>query len=80
MYGAGNAQEGGRMSELIKVYGPPTLGRVMEGNKVMLASGGPCMIVCDASKADAAVCQWEAQGVLQHRTFALDCLTCWGAA
>lgn len=67
--------------DLIKVYSVPNLRSVMPGNRVMLRSGGPEMIVRETSQdGDHAVCDWDdGDGRRQTHTFALVCLTCYGA-
>ena len=65
--------------DLVKCYAPPNLLSVMPGNKVMLRSGGPKMTVVWQVGDDHAVCQWEVDGLIIGGTFALACLTCWGA-
>lgn len=68
-------------SELVKVFSRPNLHSVMPGNKVMLRSGGPRMIVRETTEdGKSAVCDWDDDGgVRQTHTFALVCLTCYGA-
>lgn len=68
-----------KSSDLIKCYRPPSLLSVMPGNKVMLGSSGPCMIVADVDKNGDAVCQFEDDGKLVQYTFPLAMLTCFGA-
>jgi uncharacterized protein YodC (DUF2158 family) len=65
--------------DLIRCYAPPNLREVMPGNRVMLRSGGPEMIVCDVPIAGQATCQWLQDGQLMSHVFALECLTCFGA-
>jgi uncharacterized protein YodC (DUF2158 family) len=52
-----------RHDELIRVYAPPNLHSVMPGNKVMLRSGGPCMIVDSVIDKEHAYCSWDENGV-----------------
>lgn len=67
-------------SDLVPVYALPNLRSVMPGNKVMLRSGGPEMTVSDVDAAGNAICSWlNSDGVLEHRSFQLECLTCYGA-
>jgi uncharacterized protein YodC (DUF2158 family) len=70
-----------KQGDLILLYAPPNLRSVMPGNKVMLRSGGPCMIVEEyIEKEDSAVCKWNGEGTeLNRATFPLACLTCYGA-
>lgn len=65
-------------SDLVKVYAPPNLRSVMPGNRVMLRSGGPEMIVVD-SDGDNATMNYEIDGNLVSLTLPLACLTCFGA-
>lgn len=66
-------------SDLVKCYAPPNLRSVAPGNRVMLRSGGPEMIVREQA-GDAAIVDWDdADGQRQTATFALVCLTCFGA-
>lgn len=64
---------------LVRCYAPPSLLEVMPGNRVMLRSGGPEMIVWDVPVPGQAKCQWMQDGQLQSHLFALECLTCFGA-
>lgn len=66
-------------SQLIACYAPPSLRSVMPGNRVMLRSGGPEMVVCDVDADGRAVCQWLADGDLRSAKFDLECLSCFGA-
>lgn len=67
-------------SELVAVYAPPNLREVMPGNRVMLRSGGPEMIVCEAFDNGTALCNWaDPSGALHSHIFDLRCLTCYGA-
>ena len=45
----------------------------------MLRSGGPEMTVSDTDAQGRAVVQWESDGRLEHASFDLECLTCFGA-
>lgn len=65
--------------DLTVCYAPPSLREAMPGNRVMLRSGGPEMIVCDVPAAGQANCQWMQDGQLLSQVFALECLTCFGA-
>jgi uncharacterized protein YodC (DUF2158 family) len=66
--------------DLVACYAPPNLRSVMPGNKVMLRSGGPEMIVTGVDAGGYAICVWPNDaGILQRRAFALECLTCYGA-
>lgn len=69
--------------DLVKCYQPPKLYSVSEGNRVMLTSGGPEMIVCDHSGVAPdgwADCQWIAEdGALIKQRFDIVCLVSWGA-
>lgn len=65
--------------ELIHCYSPPNLLSVMPGNRVMLRSGGPEMIVMDNRPDNHALCMWEGDGKLHTAEFDLRCLTCYGA-
>ena len=66
-------------TKLIACYAPPNLRSVMPGNRVMLCSGGPEMVVCDADADGRAICQWLVDGELRSAKFDLECLTCFGA-
>lgn len=66
-------------NQLIGCYAPANLRSVMPGNRVMLRSGGPEMIVADVDGDGRAVCQWMDGAVLQREVFDLECLTCFGA-
>ncbi|MTW11418.1 DUF2158 domain-containing protein [Pseudoduganella eburnea] len=66
-------------ADLLPTYAPPSLREVMPGNRVMLRSGGPEMIVCDVTATGAAQCQWMVDGKLLNQAFPLECLTCFGA-
>jgi uncharacterized protein YodC (DUF2158 family) len=65
--------------DLIQCYAPPSLRSVMEGNRVMLRSGGPEMTVSRLDQQGRAVCQWMSEAALQTSAFDLECLTCYGA-
>lgn len=64
---------------LIPCYAPPNLRSVLPGNRVMLRSGGPEMIVSGTDSDGRAVCQWMSCGRLHTEAFDLECLTCFGA-
>lgn len=66
-------------NDLVRCYALPNLLSVMAGNKVMLRSGGPEMIVAGTDINGYAICHWIENGVLQKHTFQLACLTCYGA-
>lgn len=65
--------------DLVRCYAPPNLRSVMPGNRVMLRSGGPEMIVADVDEHGRAVCVWEDGARMERMPFALECLTCYGA-
>lgn len=67
------------INQLIACYAPPNLHSVMPGNRVMLRSGGPEMVVCDVDESGRAVCQWLVDGELRSARFDLEYLTCFGA-
>lgn len=65
--------------DLIVCYSPPNLLSVMPGNRVMLRSGGPEMIVVEQIGNDKAKVKWQdTDGWFAH-IFDLACLTCYGA-
>ncbi len=66
-------------TQLISCYAPPNLRSVMPGNRVMLRSGGPEMIVSGVDDKGRAICQWLSHGKLEREAFDLECLTCYGA-
>ena len=63
---------------LVECYAPPNLHSVMPGNRVMLRSGGPEMIVIKQVGHNMADVRWGDNGEFTH-IFYLDCLTCFGA-
>jgi uncharacterized protein YodC (DUF2158 family) len=66
--------------DLVRCYAPPNLRSVMPGNRVMLRSGGPEMIVRETLPGDRARCDWtDSSGKRETADFALACLTCYGA-
>lgn len=65
-------------NELVSCYRPPRLREVYPGNHVMLASGGPDMIVAD-TRGDQILCMWEHGVVVERMWFHIDTLTCYGA-
>lgn len=67
------------LNQLVICYAPPNLRSVMPGNRVMLRSGGPEMIVCDVDAEGRALCQWKEGEKLRSHAFDLECLTCFGA-
>ena len=64
--------------DLVACYAPPNLRSVMPGNRVMLRSGGPEMIVTRQIDDDIAEVRWGADGEYIS-LFLLACLTCYGA-
>ena len=68
-----------KAEDLILCYAPPNLHSVMPGNRVMLRSGGPEMIVSGTDENGHAVCQWEDKGTFYTHAYDLRCLTCFGA-
>lgn len=68
-----------RADDLILCYSPPNLLSVMPGNRVMLRSGGPEMIVMENLPDNHALCMWDDGGILRRMEFDLRCLTCYGA-
>ncbi len=63
----------GNASKMAKMFK-----EVMAGNKVILRSGGPEMIVAETD-GERALCQWMIGTTLQAELFLLTCLTCYGA-
>ena len=66
-------------NDLARCYAPPNLRSVMPGNRVMLRSGGPEMIVSDVDEQGRAVCMWDGGAKVERMAFDLECLTCFGA-
>lgn len=66
-------------ADLIECYAPPNLRSVMAGNKVMLRSGGPEMVVVGMTDSGHVACLWTVDGLMQGDSFDLECLTCYGA-
>ena len=67
---------------LVKCYRPPRLSEVYPGNHVMLASGGPDMIVMNTYELDGntmVACMFEKEGVTMKMDFDIRTLTCFGA-
>ena len=68
---------------MVECYAPPNLLSVMPGNRVMLRSGGPEMIVIKQIGDTMAEVMWEVWNGNDDRTathiFYLSCLTCYGA-
>lgn len=68
-----------RTSDLMRLPRPPMLARVWQGNRVMLASGGPSMVVMDTD-GDQVTCWWDdGSGKAQQAVFDIALLTCYGA-
>jgi uncharacterized protein YodC (DUF2158 family) len=72
------------VGDLVKVFALPNLYSVEPGNKVMLRSGGPCMIVYDSYQNLndwwSAKVRWDdEEGKTWDMDYDLRMLTCWGA-
>jgi uncharacterized protein YodC (DUF2158 family) len=65
--------------DLVRLPRKPMLARVWPGNRVMLASGGPDMIVMDVD-GDMVMCWWDDESGKTHKyQFDIAMLTCAGA-
>ena len=69
--------------DLVKCYRPPRLAECYPGNKVMLASGGPCMTVVE-QVGDIVEVMWETRvskirTITNREKFDIRILTCYGA-
>jgi uncharacterized protein YodC (DUF2158 family) len=67
-----------KAEDLVLCYRPPRLSEVYAGNHVMLASGGPRMIVTEDS-TDQVSCKWEDETGIKSDVFDIRTLTCYGA-
>lgn len=66
-------------ADLVKLPRKPMLAKVWPGNKVMLASGGPDMIVM-GTDGDMVTCWWDDEAGKTHKhVFPMATLTCAGA-
>lgn len=67
------------VDDLVVLPRKPMLAKVWPGNKVMLASGGPDMIVMDVD-GDNVTCWWDDEAGKTHKyVFSIATLTCAGA-
>ena len=65
-------------ADLVKCYAPPNPGQVMQGNRVMLRSGGPEMTAMDV-RGDDVLCMYRDGRRIVRHWFDRRTLTCYGA-